>query len=67
MKEEKLTVKIELVGVEEAAAKAERYVELLKEAKTLADELASVNFEITSSSKLVRHFEKDRRKKGIAL
>ena len=50
MKEEKLTVKIELVGVEEATAKAERYVELLKEAKTLADELASVEFEITSSS-----------------
>ncbi|WP_270692948.1 hypothetical protein [Enterococcus malodoratus] len=46
MKEEKLTVKIELVGVEEATAKAERYVELLKEAKTLADELASVEFEI---------------------
>lgn len=46
MKEEKLTVKTELVGVEEATAKAERYVELLKEAKTLADELASVEFEI---------------------
>lgn len=46
MKEEKLTVKIELIGVEEATAKAERYVELLKEAKTLADELASVEFEI---------------------
>lgn len=46
MKEEKLTVKIELVGVEESTAKAERYVELLKEAKTLADELASIEFEI---------------------
>ncbi|MDT2648072.1 hypothetical protein P7D50_09705 [Enterococcus dongliensis] len=46
MKEEKLTVKIELVGVEEATAKAERYVELLKEAKSLADELASMEFEI---------------------
>lgn len=46
MKEEKLTVKIELVGVEEATAKAERYVELLKEAKTLADELASMEFEV---------------------
>lgn len=46
MKEEKLTVKIELVGVEKATAKAERYVELLKEAKTLADELASKEFEI---------------------
>lgn len=46
MKEEKLTVKTELVGVEEATAKAERYVELLKEAKTLADELASMEFEV---------------------
>ncbi|WP_379946425.1 hypothetical protein [Enterococcus devriesei] len=31
MKEEKLTVKIELTNVEETIAKAERYVELLKE------------------------------------
>ncbi|WP_407855618.1 hypothetical protein [Enterococcus hailinensis] len=46
MKEEKLTVKIELIGVEESTAKAERYVELLKEAKTLADELASMELEI---------------------
>lgn len=46
MKEEKLTVKIELTNVEEAVAKAERYVELLKEAKTLADELASMELEI---------------------
>lgn len=46
MKEEKLTVKIELIGVEEATAKAERYIELLKEAKTLADELASMELEI---------------------
>lgn len=46
MKEEKLTVKIELTNVEETIAKAERYVELLKEAKTLADELASMELEI---------------------
>lgn len=46
MKEEKLTVKVEIIGVEEATAKAERFVELLKEAKTLADELASKEFEI---------------------
>ncbi|WP_251868138.1 hypothetical protein [Enterococcus malodoratus] len=44
MNEVKINVK--LIGVEEATAKAERYVELLKEAKTLADELASVEFEI---------------------
>lgn len=46
MKEEKLAVKVEFIGVEEAVAKAERYVELLKEAKTLADELASMELEI---------------------
>ncbi|MCH4169535.1 MAG: hypothetical protein LKF42_09780 [Streptococcaceae bacterium] len=44
-----LKVPIELSGVDEAIKKAERYVELLKEAKTLADELASVEFEITST------------------
>ncbi|MDT2580045.1 hypothetical protein P7D71_19815 [Enterococcus raffinosus] len=44
MNEVKINVK--LIGVEEATAKAERYVELLKEAKTLADELASMEFEI---------------------
>lgn len=41
-----LVINAKLIGVEEATAKAERYVELLKEAKTLADELASVEFEI---------------------
>ena len=60
-------LEVTITGIDEATQKVERYVELLKEAKTLADELASVNFEITSSSKLVRHFEKDRRKKGITL
>ncbi|MGP5429539.1 hypothetical protein ACTXNW_08795 [Enterococcus malodoratus] len=44
MNEVKINVK--LIGVEEATAKAERYVELLKEAKTLADELASMELEI---------------------
>lgn len=44
MNEVKINVK--LTGVEEATEKAERYVELLKEAKTLADELASIEFEI---------------------
>lgn len=60
-------LEVTITGIDEATQKVERYVELLKEAKTLADELASVNFEITSSSKLVRHFEKGRRKKGITL
>ena len=46
MNEEKLKVKVDVIGVEEAVSKVERYVELLKEAKTLADELASMEFEI---------------------
>lgn len=37
---------VEVNGVDEATEKAERLVEILKEAKTLADELASVEFEI---------------------
>ena len=41
-----LVINAKLIGVEEATAKAERYVELLKEAKTLADELASMELEI---------------------
>lgn len=48
MKEEKINVKLD--GVDEATAKAERYVELLKEAKTLADELASMEFDLTFST-----------------
>lgn len=42
-------LEVTITGIDEATQKVERYVELLKEAKTLADELASVNFEITSS------------------
>lgn len=42
-------LEVTITGIDEATKKAERYVELLKEAKTLAEELASVNFEITSS------------------
>ncbi|MDT2450043.1 hypothetical protein [Enterococcus avium] len=44
MNEVKINVK--LTSVEEATEKAERYVELLKEAKSLADELASMEFEV---------------------
>ena len=43
-------LEVTITGIDEATKKVERYVELLKEAKTLADELASVNFEITYSS-----------------
>lgn len=46
MKKEVFEVKAKVVGLEEATKKAERYIELLKEAKTLADELASKEFEI---------------------
>lgn len=42
-------VDIEVSGIEEATKKAERYVELLKEAKTLAEELASFRPELTLS------------------
>lgn len=58
-------LEVTITGIDEATQKVERYVELLKEAKTLADELASPT-EI-DSKKLARHFEKDRRKKGITL
>lgn len=46
--DEKQEIKVhaEVIGIDEATKKAERYVELLKEAKTLADELASKEFEI---------------------
>lgn len=44
--EGKFKLEVDLIGVEEAVEKAERFVELLKEAKTLADELASKEFEI---------------------
>ena len=50
MSEEKETkLAVQVVGIEEMVKKAEMLNELLKEAKTLADELASVEFEITSS------------------
>ncbi|WP_167839912.1 hypothetical protein [Pseudolactococcus raffinolactis] len=45
----KLTVTVDIEGVDEAIRKVKRYVEILKEAKTLADELASVEFEIISN------------------
>lgn len=45
-KKKSVKVPVKLEGVDEAIKKAERYVELLKEAKTLADELALVDFEI---------------------
>ena len=41
-----LTINLSLNGVDEVVKKAERYVELLEEAKTLAQELPSINFEV---------------------
>lgn len=41
-------IPITVVGLDDAIEKAERYIKLLKEAKTLADELALVDFEIKS-------------------
>jgi len=41
-----VTLNVEVIGIDEATEKAERLIEILKEAKTLADELASVNFDI---------------------
>jgi len=46
---ETLNVEVEVCGIDEATKKAERYVELLKEAKTLADELASIEFELKTN------------------
>lgn len=46
MEENKVIVNVEVKGVDANIKKVERLVELLKEAKTLADELASVGFDI---------------------
>lgn len=43
----KATLEIDVRNVDEYLEKANRYVDLLKEAKTLAEELASTKFEIT--------------------
>ena len=39
-------ITVEIIGIDDVTKKAERYIELLKEAKTLADDLASKEFEI---------------------
>lgn len=50
MNNEEIKLGVTLVGIEDETQKAERLVELLKEAKTLADELASMDFEIKLDS-----------------
>lgn len=46
MKNAKLILDVSVNNIDEYVNKANKYVELLKEAKTLAEELASVKFEI---------------------
>lgn len=46
MEKEANEVKVKLLGMDEAIEKVERYFEILKEAKTLANELASMEFDI---------------------
>ncbi|WP_301389233.1 hypothetical protein [Enterococcus entomosocium] len=46
MKKEVFEIKAKVVGLDEATEKVEKYIELLEKAKTLADELASVEFEL---------------------
>ncbi|MBV7391087.1 hypothetical protein KUA55_10375 [Enterococcus sp. ALS3] len=45
--EKPVSITAEVQGIDEITKKVERYIELLKEAKSLADELASTEFEIT--------------------
>ncbi|MBQ7892147.1 MAG: hypothetical protein IJ359_08400 [Erysipelotrichaceae bacterium] len=44
--EDKKVIEIEITGIEEASIKAARLVELLKEAKSLANEIATIEYEI---------------------
>ncbi|MGY3766905.1 hypothetical protein ACWOAH_10300 [Vagococcus vulneris] len=45
-KQTEISVTANILGIDDMIAKAEQLKSLLKEAKTLADELASVEFEI---------------------
>ncbi len=42
----KVTVEVDVSNIDEYLKKANKFVELLKEAKTLADDLALTNFQI---------------------
>ena len=44
--EENKIINLEINGIEEATEKAVKLVELLKEAKSLADEIASINYKL---------------------
>ena len=43
---QKITLNVEIKNIDEETKKAEKLIELLKEAKSLADDLASIDFEI---------------------
>ena len=43
---QKITLNVEIKNNDEETKKAEKLIELLKEAKSLADDLASIDFEI---------------------
>lgn len=42
----RVELKVDLKGIDENVKKAQYFVELLKEAKSLADDLASINFDV---------------------
>ena len=42
----RIELKVDLKGIDENVKKAQYFVELLKEAKSLADDLASINFDV---------------------
>lgn len=48
--EDGLTVKIKISNISEAIEKAERLISLLKEAKSLADDLATVDMKLLSET-----------------
>nr|DAF48243.1 MAG TPA: helix-turn-helix domain protein [Siphoviridae sp. ct4Z13] len=43
---QKITLNVEIKNIDEETKKAEKLIELLKEAKSLVDDLASIDFEI---------------------
>ena len=48
MSQKRILIPVTVEGLEDAISKAEKYTKLLKEAKTLANELASIDFKIES-------------------
>lgn len=48
MSQKRILIPVTVEGLDDAISKAEKYTKLLKEAKTLANELASIDFKIES-------------------